>query len=310
MKEQKESEITICSVYHSEASKKLLELNWNLAKQLNSGVKLNWIVADNTPADFKEKINGEFLVVPGAGKLVDNFSAGTYGSYQHATAINRSLKYVKTRFVLILDSDFYIVKNEWIKEIIKYMKENDLSLLGSPWHPRLWKKIRYFPGHFSLFIDLSKINIKDLDFTPQYDEVSYRNFKTLKNRRRIGLSKDTGYNLYQRYYKDGKTKYECVLPVFKPYENSNFFVVLIKRIIKFILPDKWLYIPKKSSSYSEIGFSDLGYFDAAGLGWEEFVWKDKPFGFHLRGTRATNLSFEEKIGIVQNALNSFIDKKV
>ncbi|TSC96825.1 MAG: hypothetical protein Athens071426_139 [Parcubacteria group bacterium Athens0714_26] len=306
LKNNSSIEITICSVYHSEASKKLLELNYDLVKQLNPGVNFIWIVADNSPADLKEKIDADkFLIVPGAGKLADNIPAGVRGSYHHAVAINSSLKYVKTRFVLILDNDFYIVRSIWIKDIIEYMKKNNLSFLGSPWHPRLWKKIRYFPGHFSLFIDLNKINIKDLDFTPQYDEISYRNILTFKNRGKIGLSRDTGYALYRKYYKNSKIKYECVLPVLKPYKNSNFVFVLIKKIIKSIIPDKWLYVPKRSSYYSEIGFSDLGYFDVAAWNWEEFMWKNKPFGFHLRGTRKTVLSTEEKIFKVKDALNSF-----
>ncbi len=153
---------------------------------------------------------------------------------------------------------------------------------------------------------------------PQYDKRNYQKMLTLKRgfltnsilrRRLIGVSRDTGYAIYHRYFKNNKKiKYESVLPVFKPYKNSFFIISLAKKIIKKILPDKWLYIPKKTSSYSEIGFSDLGFFDILEYGWEEFVWQKKPFGFHLRGTSAKTKAVkpEEKIVIIKQALKSFL----
>lgn len=313
-------ELTICSVYHSQLSRKLLELNRDFTKQLNPNQNFIWIAVDNTPEGIVDRLKDKFSIVRGIkfSEISGFIPKGMEGSYHHAAAINRALKEVKTRFVLILDNDFYIIRPDWIKKIIEHIKRNNLSFFGAPWHPRWWKKYRYFPTHYCLFIDLEKVDIKSLDFTPQYDERSYQNMMALMkgrlkdpilNRKLIGASRDTGYAIYQRYFKNNKkTRYESVLPVSKPYKNSIFLISLTKKIIKRILPDKLLYVPKKIGSYSEAGFSDLGFFDIAGQGWEEFMWQKAPFGFHLRGTSAKTKAIEpeEKIAIIRQALKSFL----
>ena len=63
-------DITICSVYHSLEAKRLLELNYKFVKICNPDVAIRWIVADNTPSGFLEKLNPQqFIVVPGAGEI-------------------------------------------------------------------------------------------------------------------------------------------------------------------------------------------------------------------------------------------------
>lgn len=58
------SQLTIASVYHSLESKKLLEVNYDFTEKMNPKSRLNWIVADNSPPEFSEKINsGRFKVV-------------------------------------------------------------------------------------------------------------------------------------------------------------------------------------------------------------------------------------------------------
>ena len=54
------NEITILSVYHSKESRELLKINAELTRKLNPGVDFEWILADNTPANFPEKIRDYF----------------------------------------------------------------------------------------------------------------------------------------------------------------------------------------------------------------------------------------------------------
>lgn len=324
MEEQKKPELTICSVCHSEATLKLLELNWDLTKKLNLKTNFIWIIADNTPTgDLKSKVDSsKFEVVPGVKitellKVIGIFMPPppiAIGSYHHSFAVNASLKHVKTRFMVTLDNDFFIVQPNWIEEILNNMKEKDLAFFGTPWHPRWWKKVRYFPAHFSLFVDLNKIDINTLDFRPQYDEQSFKLMQTLKGRQLIGMSKDTSYAIHDRYHNDKNIKSECIQPVFKPYKEKNILKKIIKKIIIFVTPDRLLYVPKKKDYFTDKDFAERGYFDIYGRGWEEYVWRDQPFSFHLRGARTATgvqaMSFEEKVSILKDAINSFIQKAI
>ena len=157
-------DITICSVYHSLEAKRLLELNYDLVQKMNPNIQIQWIVADNTPKGFTDKINeNKFTIVPGA----DGFQPvpdWLIGSYHHSEAINNSLKHITTRFAVFLDIDFYILRKNWMRIVLAHMQKNDLALFGAPWHPVHIKKIRYFPGPHALFVDLKKVPISQIDF--------------------------------------------------------------------------------------------------------------------------------------------------
>lgn len=296
--------LTIFSVYHSENSKNLLELNYDLVKKLNPGVEFEWILADNaSPMGQKILVNQEkFKVVPGL-KRDDSYSSWARGSYHHSTAVNGILPHIKTRFALSLDNDFFILRKNWISDVISHMKGRDLAFLGSPWNPREFIKIRYFPAHHSLFIDLEKVKAQDLDFRPDYDFSRkpifthatrfWKNF-WLGERALIGYSRDTGFKIFKKYFKN--FNHECLVPVFVP--NLTYG--------DWILPDKYSFVPKSKSYYSIVSFSDMGFFDVKKHDWEEFLWQGQPFGFHMRRVYKTNTEeLENKFEILKRALDSF-----
>ena len=86
----------------------------------------------------------------------------------------------------------------------------------------------------------------------------------------IGFSRDTGYRVYE-LYKD-EVKSECVKPVF------NRFVRVRPWYVR-------LFLNLNKDSYSKKSFKDLGYKDIISRGWDEFMWKGEPFGFHLQGAQ-------------------------
>lgn len=314
-------ELTICSVCYSPANKALLEVNWFWVNKLNTAKNWLWLLADNAPTESPIGLDKEkFLVVPGAqaGDLPDFIRPWMRGSYHHTLAINNSLKYIKTRFAVFLDSDFYIVRPEWTTEVISHMKSNGLVFFGVPWHPKHIKKYRYFPAIHALFVDFSKINKEDLDFLPQYEElfkssVRIRFSKLIKkiffkvffrSRRDIGASRDSGYAIFRRYAGNKKFKFECPKPVFSPRRDLKKYPAAASRanrILEKFLPERLCFIPKRKDYYAETGFSELGRFDASGAGWEEFIWKGEPFGFHLRGSYRRGGDLERDIALVAKA---------
>ena len=329
------AEITILSVYHSAESKKLLEINRDLTKTLNPGVSFEWVVADNSAADFLDKIvPGEFTVVPGASHVPD-VPQWIRPSFHHNIAMNESIRYAKTRFILFLDSDFYVVRHNWIREAIEHMKKNSLAFFGAPWHPKQYQQFRYFPAHQFLLVDTGKVDAQTLDFTP----LEYRTEKhapgkrhiflisrildtfDFVNRRTIGNEKHTAYRLFDRFYGDSRYSAECVVSVLRPSKDSYpqaKLLFLLNTILEWFLPDRLCYIPKDKSYWTPRGFKERGacttaknvcvrVCDAAGKGWEEFVWRDAPFAFHVRPIKQIKKghTLDDLVRMIEECLASF-----
>lgn len=299
--------LTICSVYHSSLTKKLLELNFELTRKLNGGAEFIWLVADNTPSGLGDKISHEiFFVVPGVLEMPSAPRPWMKGSYHHAAAINKSLGHIKTRFAVILDADFFILQKEWIKNATKHMQKQNLAFFGAPYHPGRFAEYRYFPSGHCLFIDLEKINIKDLDFMPDYEDVLQKRLFLpragkrlskifLRKRSRIGTSRDTGYKVYKKF-STGNAKYETVQPIF----NVGKFLFYEK-----LLPDFLSFFPKKTGYFVSDFFRDRGFYDADKNSWEEYVWLNKPFGIHLHNDTELKNNPTERLNILRDALRHF-----
>jgi hypothetical protein len=321
-----EKELTVISVYHHNLSKGLIELNRELAERMNPSQEWIWLVGDNSPSSLGIQINKDkFKIVPNVDRT--HFPEEKYGpgwpSHHHASALNKCATEIRTRFALFLDNDFFVIRPEWVGDTMRYMQENNIAFLGAPYYPRDYCKFRYFPGPaFCLFVDLEKIPVETLDFTPEFDEGSFKkiskqehNFLPLFNfgvrRRVINTSHDTGYKLYKRYYKDDSIKHKCITPVYDPLVDlkltSRRGGFLVNRLFEYFLPERLCYFPKRHSYYSTTGFRELGYYDARGRGWEEHVWQGKPFGFHIHETRRqkSGLTDEEVLSSIRIALNNF-----
>ena len=311
-------DLTICSVsFHS---RKYLELNWELTKYLNPFTELTWVIIENTPPESDDRVearSNEFLVL---GGYASDPSKKRPASYHHGVALNKALGLVKTRFVLILDPDFYIVRRNWIAEVIQYMQTQEIAFFGAPWHPKWYIKYRYFPCVHCMFIDLAQVSIDTLDFRPgQEDLGSEKNppkgeqparkahilvslkrwtpplvrragclgrriVQNLRHRKIIGSSQDTAYRLYRQYGQNRQVRSECLAPVYRPdVERPAYKKWGLNRLLDRLFPDRLSYVPKRPGYYTRVGFRELGYADAAGDGWEEFMWKGSPFGFHIRG---------------------------
>lgn len=304
-------DITICSVYHSLATKRLLELNYELVTTRNPGMTVRWVVADNRPPDFPEKIDSEkFIVVPGAGD-VNGFLPWMWGSYRHARALKNTIPKITTRFAVFLDIDFYILVPSWMSVIPTYMQEHGLAFFGVPWYPSHLRKWRYFPSCHSLFVDLAIIAREQLDFEPVFGDMIHPPLRSrikekarkiflpsgLRKRLDIGAYSDTGYPIYRRFA--GKVKHECPQPVFHASVNG----------FDRILPDRLSFIPKRAGYFTRTGFGDLGYPDCMAQGWEEFMWQGNPYGFHIRGgSEKLQNDVEGNIMHIRNILSEFLRK--
>ena len=97
---------------------------------------------------------------PIEGELQEQFDYRkdkTLQSYHHAFNLELALSKVKTRFAILLDPDLYVVRPNWLLELITRMKLEQLALFGVPWNPRYFQKFRYFPATHFMVIDFKKI---------------------------------------------------------------------------------------------------------------------------------------------------------
>ena len=282
-----DNELSICTVSYDSA--KWIDLNTSLVRALNPNRSFRWIIVENSLPGSAQRViprTDDVIVLDGAASEQRPYAAA---SYHHAAGLNLGVDAVTTRFLLVLDPDFFIIRRGWITEILNHMMCESLSILGAPWHPSRYKKWRYFPCAHCTFYDLKQIEKEQLDFQPDYDEFPRMDKKLgrltktlirlcdplkLRERRFIGHSADTGYRIFKQFYGDKQLKVACFTPVFAPSRISKLYDALF--------PDAYRLIPSDSNYYSPNSFAGYGFTDFCSLGCEEFLWRDEPFGFHVR----------------------------
>jgi Glycosyl transferase family 2 len=289
-------------------SKLWLEQNLELIRRLNPNSNYDFFVVNND-SDLNFKPSPEIQVLPAVPRVLH----GDKGSYHHAAALNSALPLIKTRFLLILDPDFYVIQPNWIEVVIDYMKSQSLACFGSIWHPRWTYQYRYFPSvHFMLF-DLEKIPLETLDFTPDigvswWDRTLARSQipASLKTILQIGTFRDTGSRV-QRLYQ--KAKIEYLQPHFDLESATSSFDALQK--LSLSLPDRFSLIPKRKNYFTAQSFLRQTSLYAYQQQWEEFFWQNAPFAFHLRQVgRGSGLQDQTELSrLLQNHDTKAVDSR-
>ena len=95
----------------------------------------------------------------------------------------------------------------------------------------------------------------------------------LRKRRLVATSRDSSWRIYDRYARDPARPNECLQPVFDPGRTRG---------LEVLLPDRLRLVPGRPGYFARAGFAARGLPDLAALGCEEFLWRDEPFGFHVR----------------------------
>ena len=310
------SHITILTVsWHSQS---FLKANHDLLLKLNPNkLPASWIIVENTPLagekDYHDVKRSIFKVVQSPYGGVEH--PKDEGSYQHGYGLNFDLASVKTRYVAIMDPDFFVIRPNWVNDIEFYMKERGLSFFGVPWHPKWLLKYRYFPAVHFIVIDLKIVPLDNLDFLPNLERRArmvghhwnwlidlcksrrYRSaigyfigyfldllHEEFMQREALGSSKDTGYQIFRKFSNRDEYKREILKPYFDPKRTvfyPNCVTAIQKKYFDILYPRQRRFIPPKTY-YIKNNFFSYGYPDCAAYGWEEFFWKSLPFGFHIR----------------------------
>ena len=266
---------------------------------------------DETFEAYAAKLDSKPADKPEHERLLRKFLA----SYHHASGLNLSLERVRSKYAVVIDPDLYVIRPNWLDDVITHMQEHDLAAFGVPWNPRWYWKYRYFPCTHLMILDLEKCPFRQDILAPdlvRYGQKFTSKFwmeqmrlrtedpeaarkqllsdlpralvEDLKQRRTIAESGDTGYGLIEEFQHNPALRYDSATPVFSL--DMGFqppTVSPLQRSVDHLLPDRFSYLPKRAGSMTDKGFNSFGLPDCRQFGWEEFLWKGEPFAFHVRG---------------------------
>ena len=274
--------ITIASVLFK--NRTYFEINRDLTRQLNPDTPHQWLLADNELGANFSLQEPDIEVIQG----VQPVRTKDAGSLHHARALQKCLEAVETRFVLLLDPDFFVLRPRWIVDTIEHMQRHQLHFLGSVWHPRWYYQYRYFPTVHFMMIDLQKVERDSLDLLPRIEHDRVWHFinhprpllpNFVRLRLKIGRIRDTGYQIFRRYVRDPGVRYETFLPSYSP---APTFSTWMESMLAPLVGDRWCFVPQKPGAFTSNSFLREKHLQAYRSGWEEFFWKEEPFAFHLR----------------------------
>ncbi len=299
-------ELTICSVSFHHAPH--LRLNHELVTRLNPDVRIRWVIGENSPVDSDRRLaqgdlgDATILATETLGE------PGFIGAQYHMVAMRACLAEATTRFVLLLDPDFYVLRPNWVRDVITHMTTNSLALFGAPWHPRHPRHYPNFPCvHFTM-VDHEAFS-HERPYTPEiladrehasWLKAAYlapgKPAPPLQRAWRLALRRlfpkrwrdawsieDTGSALYARYWQGESIPNECLLPVFyqHDYRKSRLVRGVRNRLFEAILPRDLRHLGRDPRTYTRSG----GFLPRTSdtRMWEEFLWQGQVFGFHMRG---------------------------
>ena len=300
-------DLTALSVFfHSEA---LLQQNIHLTDRLNPGSRMRWLAVNNGSPKVSDLDVSRVEVLNGTPDIPFEVSRDR-GSLHHSEGLMLGKGHVSTRFLLVIDPDFYVLRPRWIDDILEHMESHKLSLFGSCWHPRWWYQYRYFPTVHFMLIDLDRLPLHELDFSPGIREDRlYQTFDKatwlpdqLRTLFLIGRFKDTGHKIRESVLRQGGHSFETLVPHFVPAYQDACIGRFCRRYPRLI-PEILSRTPTRRNAFTEQTFLRDIAPEGYSLGWEEFFWQDKPFAVHLRNVgrgKSTSAEHPELQSLLQS----------
>jgi tetratricopeptide (TPR) repeat protein len=267
-----------------------------LIEALNPATPFKLLVVDNSgPGEPGLKVQHPRCEVIAGVEADPSLPEQSRGSYHHAAALNLALGRVQTPWLLVLDPDFFVVYRNWIQEVQDHMLKRRLSLFGAPWHYAWNRKWRYFPCVHFLMIDLGRIGLEDLDFTPALigdaesssspaHQWMQQHAPILRNRLLLESRRDTGWRLHERFRDKGVA--DVALPVVDTrteFRSPERLQTPFGRWLELKLPRRRSFLPAPGTYVESDQAASFRRPSIKSLAPEKFVWRGAPFAVHLRG---------------------------
>ena len=101
-------------------------------------------------------------------KFIDNPSS------QHGALLNQLLKKVAhdhSRFIIIIDPDFFIVSKNWAQDLMDFMKDNSVAILGASYPETDCRLYFDFPTAYFSIIDSELLPLDELNYLPDENSI-------------------------------------------------------------------------------------------------------------------------------------------
>ena len=247
----------------------LFSLNYHSVRKFNPGSEHKTVLVNNTSASVTE-MDGIDIV---SGLNVDFLSPllGKPVSDEVGLALMMGLRAVDTRYICVLDPDFFVICPFWIEAMKAHMEAADVGIITAPPYPHHHNKRNTVTNNF-MFIDTERFPKAFINFVP-----SKRDIKALA--RGAKIKKIVGYALHLYFVKKifldcgdqieerSETKIEYLTALYN-HKQSPYYTWLER-----IIPERFRLINK-----------NVPYLvaDALSVAMEVWMWNAIPFGIHCR----------------------------
>jgi len=163
------SDVTIIHSFASEYERPLLESNIDLSHSFNPDSQHRTLIVNNSTGI--DEFDAD--VIPGIYNRVVEICSAKAASDAVATALRIGIREADTRYICIIDPDFFVCLPYWIEEMKAYMEATGVRIIGSAHAPPHYTKRHLLSNNF-VFVDTKYIPKVLLNFMPD---------KTLKVKR-------------------------------------------------------------------------------------------------------------------------------
>jgi len=246
--------------------------NVKTVRAFNPNSDHKWILIDNSSgADLSTLENEKPIVYKGADEKYLNAFFLKKASLANATALNFGITKSNTRFICVMDPDFFVVYPNWIEAVLGYMDSAGVGILSAPYHPIWYEKAHRATGHF-MVIDTDIIPASMVNFAPsekQYDSRRRVPPHWLGKRRKLRRAYDCGSQIEELF----GSNMEYLVPIYDKKLNPR--VGKLDSVLDLILPRelRLTYTEYPSMSANLSGILALV---------ENYFWHGCPFALHLR----------------------------
>lgn len=265
-----------------------------------------WVLVDNSVDEALAPLEREcgFEWVKGVAPPADAAASGP--SMHHALGLRRGLSAVSSRYLLILDPDFFLLAPDALDRILAAMTQRKLVALGAPWTPELHYKWRGAPCLHCLLLDLKSVPKQSLRFEPeedpQVDDVVNRAARRARSlgplhallgplhqfttgRIGIGQSRDTGWQVAReltRHHAGNVGLLPAAVFDRERFEHPWHLRYGWGWLVERNLPARWSYLPP-ADHYDLVEGADVAEIKRLKL--DAFDLHDSLFALHARRSR-------------------------
>jgi len=274
------NDVTIIHSYIKDYELPLLERNVDLNSVFNPDSQHQTLIVDNSTSNEISLEKDGLQIIDGVANYAAAIVDHKVASDGLAMALRIGIRASNTRYICIIDPDFFVCLPYWIEELKQYMEATGTRIIAASHSPEHYIKRHTFASHF-VFVDTQYIPKVLLNFMPDktvHRQPSSNRFipkallkfmpDKIVNRPKsftrfsIGKMSDCGDLIEQRF----SDQIEYLVPLYDKECNTKL------NLLDKILPAKWRYERNEPFIAVKDKLPALDYYS----------WQQHLFGLHCR----------------------------